>query len=248
MLLLERSVRSILEQSIAGFELLICDDGSSPEAKRFLDQLASEDERVRLIRPGDRIKLAEKLNTCLAQARAPFLARMDDDDYSCPVRFKMQLDALYQHPEIAFVGSCVRLCQDGRIVGKRSLPVFPQIKDFYMTQPFIHPALMFRREALESVGGYNEAASCELCEDYDLLLRLYTAHLPGMNLPNELLDYTVPSTPGGSRTMHHRWNEAVTRWKRFKALHLLPKALPFVIKPIVVGLVPKKLLWAIKKR
>lgn len=50
--LLERSVRSILTQTVGDFEFLICDDGSTSEAKGLLDGYAARDGRVRLIRPG----------------------------------------------------------------------------------------------------------------------------------------------------------------------------------------------------
>ena len=83
---LERSIQSIRNQSFSDFELLICDDGSSSEAKNYLDQLQLEDHRIRLIRPGDAYDLAKKLNVCLKEARGTYVARMDDDDFSWPNR------------------------------------------------------------------------------------------------------------------------------------------------------------------
>ena len=53
-----------------------------------------------------------------------------------------------------------------------------------MTQPYIHPSLLFRRAPLEQVGGYSEDRFAVLCEDYDLLLRLYAKGFRGANLPN----------------------------------------------------------------
>ena len=111
-----------------------------------------------------------------------------------------------------------------------------------MTQPYIHPALIFRREALEAVGGYTEGKSCVLCEDYDLLLRLYKKGFYGANLQEILLNYTLPATAKGSRNIVHRWSESVVRWKRFYELGVLPGAIPYVIKPIAVGLLPECIL------
>ena len=87
-----------------------------------------------------------------------------------------------------------------------------------------------------------------LCEDYDLLLRLYEKGFRGANLQECLFDYTLPETAKGSRRMRHRWNEVVTRFQRFRALGRLPKALPYVVKPIVVGLLPEKFLEKVKGR
>lgn len=246
--LLERSVRSILDQSISDLELLVCDDGSASQARVLLERIAEEDMRLHLVRPGGAFSLSCKLNACLKAAKGIWTARMDDDDYSHPQRLEKQLDYLRQHSEVAFVGCNVNLIRDGRQVGVRSVPERPDVRDFYFTQPYIHPALLFRREALMAVGGYSEDTHCLLCEDYDLLLRMYTAGYQGANLREILFDYTVPATAKGSRKMSHRWNEAVTRYNRFKDLKILHRTWPYVFKPLAVGLLPESTLYALKQR
>ena len=247
--LLRRAVESVLNQTVTDFEFLICDGGSSPEAGSLLDSYAETDSRICLIReekiPTD---LAHKLNACLQRAEGALIARMDDDDVSHPERFARQTSYLAERPDIAFVGCNVALQAEGVTVGHRAFPEYPQVKDFYFTQPFIHPTLVFRREALLAVGGYSEGKYQVLCEDYDLLLRFYMAGYRGANLQEDLFDYTVPASVKGNRRMHHRWNETVTRWCRFKEMHLLPKALPYVVKPLVVGLLPEALLAKLKKQ
>lgn len=246
--LLQRSVESILAQSFADFELLLCDDGSSDAAKTLLEAYAAADKRVRIIRPGNAARLPVKLNACLREACGSFIARMDDDDDSHPERFEKQLAALAEHPDIAFAGCNVNLICEGIPAGTRCLPAYPQIRDFYMTQPYIHPALLFRREALDAIGGYSEDSRQLLCEDYDLLLRLYAKGYRGMNLQEALLDYSIRADGKSGRSMRHRLNEAVTRYERFKELGVLPRALPYVVKPLAVGLIPERLLSLIKDR
>lgn len=246
--LLERSVVSILNQSCVNFEFLICDGGSTRAASELLNRFAEEDSRIRLVREaGGSTNLAHKLNACLRCARGEFIARMDDDDCSWPERFERQINYLNTYSDIAFVGCNVHLIRDGGAVGARIFPERPVVRDFYMTQPFIHPALMFRKEALLAIRGYSEGKHQVLCEDYDLLLRLYATGYRGANLQESLLDYTVPVTAKGNRKMNHRWNEVVTRWRRFRQLHLLPGALPYVVKPLAVGLLPESLLAKMKK-
>ncbi len=246
--LLRRSVDSILRQDWKDLEFLVCDGGSRREVCLLLDSFAAEDPRLRLIRGGGRHDLASKLNACLREARGSFIARMDDDDCSHKDRLSKQLKALEDHPEAGFVGSGVYLFRAGRCVGEQKLPQWPEVRDFYMVQPYIHPTLVFRREALEAVEGYSEDPLQVLCEDYDLLLRLYAAGYRGMNLQEPLLDYTVPLTAKGNRKMRHRWNETVTRYRRFRQLGLLPGAAPYVVKPLAVGLVPEKLLGRLKRK
>ena len=239
--LLERSVRSILKQTFGDFEFLICDDGSTAEAASLLEDLAAEDSRIRLVRVGTLFNLPQKLNACLASARGKFLARMDDDDYSHPERFEKQVAYLKTHPEVSFVGCNVNLVQDGREIAQKSFPANPSVQDFYMTQPYIHPTLLFRKEVINIVGGYSEDKYCDHCEDYDLLLRLYAKGFRGVNLQQVLFDYTAPNVKG-NRTMRHRRNECITRYRRFQELGVLPQAFPYVIKPIVVGMIPAQIL------
>ena len=243
---LARSVCSMLNQKISNMEVLLCDDGSSPEVQSFLEKLSKSDCRLKLIRQGGLYSLPEKLNACLAASRGELIARMDDDDFSHPERLQRQGEYLQKHPEISFVGCNAALYRNGIRVGIRKFPSHPTVQDFYFTPPYLHPSLVFRREALLAVAGYSEKESCRMCEDYDLLLRLYEAGFRGANMEEVLLDYSVPATAKGNRRMKHRWNEAVTRYQHFQTLHLLPAAFPWVIKPLVVGLLPEKILFRLK--
>ena len=81
---------------------------------------------------------------------------MDDDDISHPDRLQKQLAYLEQHPEIDFLGCNVNQIMDGRDLGVRCLPERPAVRDFLFTMPYVHPALLFRRDVLENVGGYRE--------------------------------------------------------------------------------------------
>lgn len=246
--LLQRAVESILNQTYSDFEFLICDDGSTEEAKFFLERVAAVDTRVKLVRRADCLDLARKLNLCISAVKGKYIARMDDDDFSHPDRLEKQIAVLSCTPATAFVGCNVSLVLNGTYVGTRVLPKWPKVEDFYFTQPYIHPALMFRREVFGAVNGYSERQNCEFCEDYDLLLRLYEEGYAGINLQEVLLDYTISGNAKSGRRMRHRFNEAHTRYKRFKALGRFPTALPYVIKPIIVGLLPSKVLTAAKRR
>lgn len=245
--LLCRSIRSILEQSNPDFELLICDDGSTAEAIKIVDRFAKQDQRIHLVRPGSKYALAEKLNACLWQAKGALIARMDDDDYAHPDRFEKQVACLQDHPEIAFLGSNVFVWDGSKITGQRVFPEYPKVENFLFRQPFVHPSMMFRKEALLAINGYSEEPHCILCEDYDLLLRLYAAGYRGMNQQEALLDYTVLEAAHSGRRMRHRWNETVIRYRRFRELGLLPGKFLYVVKPLAVGMLPTPLLIRLKK-
>lgn len=244
--MLEQAIRSILAQTMTDLEFIICDDGSCAETWQKLLVIAATDARIRLLKNKENHGLAYSLNRCLAVAQGAFIARMDSDDISYPERLEKQLQALYDDPSLSFFGTAVNLLQNDVIVEKKIFPVRPMVKNFYMTQPYIHPTLLFRRSCLEAVSGYSEHPNQLFCEDYDLLLRLYARGYIGGNLDEILFDYRIPTTAKGSRTMSHRFNEVLTRYERFRELGCLPVALPFIIKPLIVGMLPEIVLQRCK--
>lgn len=246
--LLKRAVNSILTQSYPNLEFLICENDSTEKAKDYLRRLEQEEARVRLIEGAGADTLAAKLNRCLRAATGQYIARMDDDDVSSPERFSIQMEYLQTHPKFAFVGSVANLERDGKAAGRRTLPEKPTVRDFYFVQPFLHPTLLFRREALEAAGCYCEKFRCDGCEDYDLLLRLYERGMAGANVQSPLLTYTLPPLGTSNRSMAFRWNEVKTRFVRFRALGLLPGAMPYVVKPLAVGLLPAGVVETLKER
>lgn len=244
--LLCRAIESVLQQTHSNLEFLICENDSTQEAKALLAQYALQDSRIRLIDGSGTSLLSEKLNRCILAAKGRWIARQDDDDCSLPDRLARQVEFLHVNRQYAFVGCNVKIEQGDEVVGIRNFPMAPKIKDFLFVQPFIHPALLFRRDCLEAVECYSESRFCSGCEDYDLLLRLYQAGYTGANLSEPCFIYHTPPPGARTRSYSMRVNELVTRWNRFYALGLLPGALPYVIKPVVVGLIPQKLLYRIK--
>ena len=244
--LLKRSIFSILHQSYENIELIICENGSTKEAQKFLLELSEKEKKIRLIDGINSDTLSAKLNRCISISNGLWIARMDDDDYSEPERLEKQYDFLMLHPEISFVGSNVTEVQDYKPVSVMSFPEFPQVKDFLFSQPYRHPAMLFTLSALKSVNGYSENAKCAGCEDYDLLLRLYEKGFLGANIQEPLVQYTIPSCNEKRITLKTRINEVYTRWERFKSLGLIPRYVIYVVKPLVVCFIPLKLLSRIK--
>ena len=245
---LREAVESILGQSLRDLELLVCPDGSSPQALAVLEALAAADPRLVLVAGDGSGALPQKLNRCLARARGEYLARMDGDDWSYPQRLERQAAYLDSHPQVGFVGCCADLFDSRRgVYGQRLFPPAPRAEDFRFNMPFLHPALVFRRQALEEAGGYSLSRWAVLCEDYDLLLRLYALGWRGENLQEKLIRYRVEPEDWKKRRMGHRLNEAVTRFCRFRQLGMLPRALPYVVKPLAVGLLPHGMVEKLKE-
>jgi glycosyltransferase involved in cell wall biosynthesis len=184
------AVESILNQSYTNFEFLIVDDGSTDDTPEILKRYAHRDPRIHLIsRPNTGLVVA--LNEMLAKARGEYIARMDADDIALDMRFEKQVTYLNNHPECVLVGSRVQIIdpEGGELTVLGQALSHEQIVDDFLAnrgQIIYHPAVMFRRQVVMDLGGYDD--EMVEAEDLDLFLRLAEVGRI-INLPEPLLKY-----------------------------------------------------------
>jgi glycosyltransferase involved in cell wall biosynthesis len=164
------AVDSVLAQSLRDFELIAVDDGSTDGTPAILGRY--DDPRVRLLaEPSGGLVAA--LNTGLAVATAPYVARMDADDVSLPGRLERQVEFLEARPLVALVATWVTVIDEqGRELEQRVLPDRHRdlARRLLLRNPFQHGSVMLRASALDRLGGYR--ADYGNNEDYDLWRRL----------------------------------------------------------------------------
>lgn len=245
--LLNQAIRSILEQTFSDFELIICDDGSTDGTWELLNQVAVTDERIVLLRNPVNKGLGYSLNQCLRFAKGEYIARMDADDISLPKRLEEELNFLKENPEYALVTSWANLIEDGHVWGLRRVCEKPQKKDLLFGPPFIHAAMLMRASVLHELGGYRISKETLRAEDYDLWMRMYAKGYKGYNLQKVLYQICEDREAYKRRSYKFRLDEAKVRYQGFKRLGLLPEGIPYIIKPLIVGLIPQRLLRYVRK-
>jgi glycosyltransferase involved in cell wall biosynthesis len=169
---LKESVESILRQDFSDFELIIIDDGSIDTGPQIVETFV--DPRIKFFRPG-KIGLTKALNFGLSMATGAYIARMDADDISGPLRFSRQIGFLDTAVNVAAVGCWYYVIDAaGKIVAERKPPrkAADIKKAFLFSAPIVHPAAMIRMSALQDIGGYDETFI--YAQDRDLFLRMLT--------------------------------------------------------------------------
>ena len=241
------AIESILNQTYKNFEFIICADGSSNETYEILKEFCKKDERILLLKNNKNRGLAYSLNHCLSIAKGKYIARMDADDISMPNRLEKQIKFLDEYLEYAMVGCNLLFINDKGIWGKRILAEKPTKKSFLFTSPFCHPAIVMRKEVLDKVNNYKVEKITRRAEDYDLFMRIYANGYKGYNLQEFLYQFREDNDAFKRRAYKYRLDEVQVRYKGFKALGLMPRGFLYVIKPLIVGLIPQKLLANLRK-
>ena len=172
---IKEAVDSVLNQTFSDFEFIIINDGSTDGTLAILEGYAEKDDRIRLISRENK-GLVETLNQGLRLAKAPLIARMDADDISLPDRFKMQYSFMQNYPNTVVLGGrCIAIDSDGDpLTTWNKLTSSDGIQDQHLNSllgsAIAHPAMMYRKDNVLSVGGYRKDAYP--AEDLDMLLRI----------------------------------------------------------------------------
>ncbi|MBE9666358.1 glycosyltransferase family 2 protein [Mucilaginibacter boryungensis] len=202
------AIQSVLQQTFVDFELLIVNDGSTDGTLAVINSF--DDKRIVVINQQNK-GIAEALNTGLKYAKGAYIARFDADDICYPERLQKQYDFLTSYPDYVMVGSDADyILEDGDFLFHFQCiaHTYNEVMDkLYFYCPFIHPAVMYRKDVICNAGGYS--AHAHNFEDYLLWTSIAKTGKMG-NLPEALIKYRHNPS---SVTIDERW-----RGKRFRDL------------------------------
>lgn len=191
------AIESVRQQSLKEWELIVINDGSTDHTGALVTEIAGIDQRIRIVRFDRNQGIQKALNEGLLQARASYIARIDDDDlWSDAKKLSLQVRYLDEHPECVLVGTGV-IVQDaaGNELYRFLNPeTDAEIRAAMLYRNcFSHSAVMFRKDAALHFNGYDEGERVRHLEDYDLWLKLGTRGSLA-NLPIYAIRFTSDSS------------------------------------------------------
>lgn len=165
---LRTAIESILNQTYTDFEFLILDD--CPDDTREDIIKSYTDSRIKYVKNERNLGITGSRNKLISMAKGEYLAVMDHDDISAPMRFAKEVKVLDENPEIGVVGANIH-----KIVANKDViqPEFDEeIKIGLMMKCVInHPSSMIRKSLLTKNNiSYEEHYSP--AEDYKLWCNL----------------------------------------------------------------------------
>ena len=180
---IKAAVYSILKQSHKFFELLIINDGSKDSTMDIINSI--QDKRI-VIFNRDHEGLIEALNFGISKAKGNFIARMDSDDISSPIRLEKQLKTLFFQK--ADICGCSFYTIDEKSFIKRSY-LFPFKNDDIFVKlainvPFCHGSILAKKDIfLKNKYGSN---GVDIIEDYSLWIKMYEEGVKFTNCKEKL--------------------------------------------------------------
>ncbi len=247
---LSNCINSLLNQTFNDWRLIICDDGSIDDTYKVALQYEKKyKDRILLLKNEKNMGLNFTLNKCLKMVTAPYVARMDADDFSSVDRLQKELNFLESNLQYAFVSSNATLFDDTGVWGSLLYVEKPSKLDFLKISPFCHAAMMIRTSAIKSVNGYTVDKKLIRVEDYHLWFKLYAAGYKGYNIQEFLYSIRDDRDSASRRNWQNRKNEYYVRKIGFKMLRIPWYFGCYKYRPLLLGLLPSRVyLFLHKKR
>ena len=246
---LSEAIESILNQTFTDWELIMCDDGSTDNTLEIAEAYAVKyPEKITVLNNPHNVGLNESLNKCLSIARGSYIARMDGDDICASNRFEEEIKVFQNEPEISIVSADMVHFDETGTWGREGHPTYPEKEDFLYGTPFCHAPCMVKKEAYVAVNGYSTESRFMRVEDYHLWLKMYKAGYKGRNIEQVLYSMRDDRNAYSRRKFRYRLNEAYIKRLAIKEFGLPVWGYIYVLRPIIVGLLPKGLYDKLHKK
>ena len=210
---------SVQEQTRRPDQVVLVQDGPVPDelADTIRELAETSPVPVDHLRIDENVGLGPALDRGLAACRHEIVARMDADDVSLPTRFEKQVPVVEAGADIVGSGLLEFGSTPDEVVGRRTPPTDPaEIRRVIrFRDPFNHPTVVYRRSAVQSVGGYTDMA---LMEDYLLFARMLDGGAEPANLAEPLVCYRVGAGAYARRGGRRLLRSEIAVQRRFREL------------------------------
>lgn len=238
---IEGAIRSMMSQTLTNIEIILVDDASTDNTPKILADLAIEDSRIHVETLSRNLGPFGAANHGLALARAPYIARLDGDDWAMPQRLEIQKRFLDSHPDVVLAGTSLRKIDDNGNVIKTEIRNQDPFANKWISRlraPLIHPTIMFRRQAKDgTILRYD--ANLRVAQDYEFCVRALQ-YGDVVSLPDVLVDYRIHGS-SISLTKRHLQNEIGNKIATNYQRQTLPENLVKSLQPVLAALYTKEL-------
>ncbi|MEN8221981.1 MAG: glycosyltransferase family A protein [Acidobacteriota bacterium] len=159
---IERSVESVLAQTIPASEIIVIDDGSADDTKQRMEKFGKYVKYHYLDCKG----VGAARNLGIKNSSGQFIAHLDADDYWVPEKLEIQLEEFYKDPKLEIAGGMMQPFFDPGISKLKSGSIYCSPDPL---PGFSASVILVKRKSFLKVGYYGE--DLKLGQDLDWFLR-----------------------------------------------------------------------------
>ncbi len=189
---LKATLESIDSQVFGHYELIAINDHSEDDSRTIVSGWSNS--RCRLIdNPGK--GLVDALNHGIEACTNEWIVRIDADDLMHSDRLLRLWQTVVAKPYLDLIAHRVRMFSNEPILAgyreylnwqNQVLSAQQISNEIYVESPFAHPAVMFKKELVKTLGKYKKG---DFPEDYELWLRMHASGARMLKIPDVLLDW-----------------------------------------------------------
>ena len=195
---LGEAIQSVKDQLYPHWELCIADDASTDSAVRpFLEQLAAEDARMKLVFRSTNGHISAATNSALDEATGDWITFLDHDDLLPPHALFYMVRSIEANPDARMIYSDEDKLDEK---GRRFDPYFKcdWNPDLFYSHNLVTHLAFYRKDLIAQTGGLREAYAG--AQDYDLVLRAIEHITPGQILHVPFILYHWRAHAGSTAT------------------------------------------------
>ena len=221
--LLQRAMKSVLNQTFQDFELIVVDVGSTDNTKKVV----SEYEEVKYVYQENSGGAAKPKNTGIKIAQGEYIAILDDDDEWLPTKLEKQVKFLEENPEIDVVG-CNYLINGGK---EYKIPNYKDVLKRILVTDDMGPGsiMMYRKKVFDEVGGFDE--NLKSGQDKEMRIRLASKGYKFRFIRKPLVVYNTGhnniSTDLDINKREKDWEYIYNKYKKYYSKELYLKKLRY---------------------
>lgn len=181
---IEKSIQSVLNQTLQDFELFIIDDGSTDNSKEIIEKYRNYDGVSIIYQQNKGLNVTN--NVAMRASNGKYLIRLDADDFLEPEALEVMSNVLEDDEELGLVfPDYYYVDKQGNRTGEQRRHNFEKEVSLY-DQPAHGACTMIRLAFLKKLGGYNENFTCQ--DGYDLWIK-FVFHYKVTNVNRPLFSY-----------------------------------------------------------
>jgi len=192
---IEKSIKSIKNQSFKNWELIIVDDFSKDQTLKIAKKLKTN--KIKIYSLKKHIGRTKALNYGLKKIKNDLVAILDADDIAYKNRIMVQKNFLEKNQKTLLVGSWYKVIdKSGKIIKNVKIDTIEKniYKNMIYRNLFCHSSIMFKKSLLTKIGYYPE--NIIYAQDYAFILKSMKLEIPRV-IPKYL-------------TLSRRWDNSMT--------------------------------------